>query len=96
MGSTGVEFAGPVGMRDQNGDVIPFPKSQGADTKKPPDVNGLDDSHYVGVQENVPSHVGQLVSTPCRTTSHWLTKTRPRRFLIQRISLKLNQLTLRT
>ena len=61
VGASGVEPAGPVGMRDDIGNIIPLSDTPDKGHQSIPVAETLDDSHYVGEQERVPSHVGQLV-----------------------------------
>ncbi|KAJ3480231.1 hypothetical protein NLI96_g8494 [Meripilus lineatus] len=60
-GESGIELAGPVGMRDDNGNIAPLSDEPENGHQSIPAAETLDDSHYVGEQEHVPSHVGQLV-----------------------------------
>lgn len=64
IGQLGLEYVEPIGLRDPEGKIIPLPKEAG---KK---CTTLQENHYVGAPENVPSRVGQLVSYTCTERSN--------------------------
>lgn len=60
MSSSGLEFVTPMGLRDDDGKIIPLPLGEG-DTE-PNGLTQTDAALFKGMEEKVPRHVGQLVS----------------------------------
>lgn len=58
VGAGGLEFAGPIGVRDEHGSILPLENAQ-ADMKDP---SPTAEAVFAGVEERIPRHVGQLVS----------------------------------
>jgi hypothetical protein len=57
VGANGLEFVGPIGIRDMDGNIVPLSDSQVQAPEPTIPVEAL----YEGVTEKVPRHVGQLV-----------------------------------
>lgn len=58
MSAPGLEFVAPLGMRDDDGNIVPLVEDKAEDNELP----SSDAALFKGVEERVPKHVGQLVS----------------------------------
>ncbi|CAL1707531.1 unnamed protein product [Somion occarium] len=61
MGKAGLELVIPMGLRNSDGSIVPLPAPAKTSGKNIPE--SLADAHYVGAKENVPTRVGELVSS---------------------------------
>jgi hypothetical protein len=59
MSSAGSEFIAPLGMRDDDGNIVPLVEGN---AEEDIDTSPDDATLFKGVKERVPRHVGQLVS----------------------------------
>ncbi|EED82474.1 predicted protein [Postia placenta Mad-698-R] len=55
---SGVEFLEPIGIRDEDGQIVPFPKDEAQ--RCPAEEVQAEEAQYAGRHDNVPNHVAQL------------------------------------
>ena len=58
MSAAEPEFIAPLGIRDDEGNIVPLVEDRAEDNESP----SSDAALFKGVEERVPKHVGQLVS----------------------------------
>lgn len=62
MSANGIEYLSPLGMRDDDGNIVPMPdKTEEQDNKLIATEPTTEPTVFKGVQEKVPRHIGQLV-----------------------------------
>lgn len=60
MNPGGLECVEPIGIRDEDGNIAPYPDNAAATEEQQIGVCS-GGAHFVGTQEKVPNHVGELV-----------------------------------
>ena len=58
MSAAGMEFVAPMGLIDDDGNLVPLPKDEVGNKEATQTTEAL----FQGMQEKIPRHVGQLVS----------------------------------
>ena len=58
LSTAGLEFVTPVGMRDEDGNIIPLAEEKDTEDNGPLPHG---DAIFKGMEEMVPRHIGQLV-----------------------------------
>ncbi|KIP10850.1 hypothetical protein PHLGIDRAFT_64843 [Phlebiopsis gigantea 11061_1 CR5-6] len=73
MSAAGMEFVTPMGLIDDDGNLVPLPKEEAVDKDATPTEEAL----FQGIQEKVPRHVGQLVSRREKRSKYFRSESLP-------------------